>query len=245
MDVTLEQLLEAGAHFGHHSRRWNPKMAPYIYGVKDGVHVFDLVKTRENLLIALEELKNAAREGKIILFVGTKKQAKDKLKEIATNAGYPYINERWLGGTLTNFNQIAKSVKKLSELHDELRQSDISYTKKERLLMARHMEKLQRFVGGLTTLTKIPDLIVIIDTHKEKGAVYEAKKMNVKTIGIVDTNADPDEVTFPVPMNDDSEGSVNFLLDLFEKAIAEGKKPSAAPKAKKAKKVKKEKKIKK
>ncbi len=245
MEVTLEQLLEAGAHFGHHSRRWNPKMAPYIYGVKDGVHVFDLAKTRENLLLALEELTKTVREGKTILFVGTKKQAKDKLKEIATSAGYPYINERWLGGTLTNFNQISKSVKKLSELHDELRQSDINYTKKERLLMARHMEKLQRFVGGLTTLTKTPDLIVIIDTHKEKGAVSEAKKMNVKTIGIVDSNADPFDVTFPVPMNDDSESSINFLLDLFEKAIAEGKKPSAVPKAKKITKVKKEKKIKK
>lgn len=224
MDVTLEELLEVGAHFGHHSRRWNPKMAPFIYGVKDGIHVFDLAKTRENLLVALDILKKRAKEGKIILFVGTKKQAKEKIKEVGKATGYPYISERWLGGTLTNFNQISRSVKKLDELREDLKSKDVTHTKKERLLIARDIEKLERFVGGLTDMKKLPDLIVIIDTHKEKGAVKEAQRMNVETIGIVDTNADPNDVTYPIPMNDDGEESVNFALDLFEAAVSEGKK---------------------
>lgn len=230
MEVSLEQLLEVGAHFGHHSRRWNPKMAPYLYGVKDGVHVFDLAKTRENLLVALEVIKKRAQEGKVILLVGTKKQAKEKVKEVAKNTGCSYINERWLGGTLTNFSQIARSVKKLYDLKEELKSKDVNYTKKERLLIARDIEKLERFVGGLTDLKKIPDLIIVIDTHKEKGAVVESKRMNVETVGIVDSNADPNDVTYPIPMNDDGEEAVTFALDLFEKAIIEGKKGIKTPK---------------
>lgn len=224
IDVTLEQLLEAGAHLGHQAKRWNPKMTSYLYGVRDGVHVFDLVKTREALLSALNELSKVASEDKKILIVGTKKQAQEKVAKIAKNTDSLYVTQRWLGGTLSNFTQIMKSVKNLSEMKQKRAAGEYkAFTKKERLLIDRKIEKLEKFFGGIASITSLPDLMVIIDTHKEIGAVREAAMLGIPTIGLVDSNADPAVVTFPIPMNDDASGSLNFVLDLFEKAILAGK----------------------
>lgn len=224
MEVTLEELLEAGAHFGHHVRRWNPKMKVFIYGAKDGVHVFDLVKTRDYLIAALGEIQKAKKEGKLILLVGTKKQAKDRIKEIGENTETPYVNERWLGGSLTNFRQIALSVSKLADLKKKLEGGEFAeYTKKEKLLVSRQIEKLEKIVGGLANLNKLPDLMIVIDTHREKGAVIEANRMDIPVVGVIDTNGDPDQVTFPIPMNDDAKAALDFVLALIEKALMGGK----------------------
>ncbi|MBX4206074.1 30S ribosomal protein S2 [Candidatus Microgenomates bacterium] len=224
VNVTLEELLEAGAHFGHQARRWNPKMAQYLYGVKDGVHVFDLAKTKEALDIALDVLAKYAKEGKSILIVGTKKQAKDRVKELAENTDIAFLNERWLGGTLTNFNQVLNSAKKLLEIEEGLNTGKYSgYTKKERLLLERDAAKLRRNVGGVTKMLQKPDLIIVIDTHREVSAVKEAKKVGVVTIGVVDSNADPDMVTYPIPMNDDASKSLEYVLGVFEKTLLEAK----------------------
>lgn len=236
--VTLEELLEAGAHFGHQVRRWNPRMEEYLYGAKDGVHVFDLAKTRECILLALDVLEKAAKEGKSILLVGTKKQAKEKVATVAQKAGIPYVNERWLGGTLTNFTQIAVSTRKLADLKEKLAGGEFkSYTKKERLLIQREIDRLERYFGGIATLEKKPDLMVIIDTHKEKSVVREASRTGVETIGLTDSNADPSDVTWPIPMNDDATKALEYVLDLFAEAILTGKKkPVSADKPQKPKK---------
>ncbi len=214
VDVTLEELLAVGAHFGHQVRRWNPKMEEYIFGEKEGVHVFDLAKTREALLEALAVLQKAAKEGKVILFVGTKKQAKDKIKEVAEAADMPYVDLRWLGGTLTNFDQMRRSVKRLSEMKKKWQEGEYEkLTKKERLLIEREIAKMEKKFGGIAQMTTLPDLLVIIDTKREAGAVREAKMKGIETVGIVDTNADPTEVTHPVPMNDDATKAIEFVLD--------------------------------
>jgi len=221
--VTLEDLLEAGAHFGHQARRWNPKMGDYIYGVKEGVHIFDLAKTKEALLEALGVIEKYAKEGKTILFVGTKKQAKDKIKELGEKTGFPYVNERWMGGTLTNFAQVSKSAKKLVDLEDSLASGQFaSYTKKERLLVSRDIEKLKRNFGGIVSLKAQPDLIVIIDIHRELGAAREAKRMKVPTVAVVDSNSDPTLVDWAVPMNDDAGKALDYVIALFEEAALTG-----------------------
>lgn len=223
LDVTLEELLEAGAHFGHQSRRWNSKMQPYLHGVKEGVHIFDLVKTREALLEVLDVLKEAAAQKKVILFVGTKKQAREKIKEIATATGSPYVNERWLGGTLTNFDQILTSVRKLEDMKQKMSEGFYKdYTKKERLLIERDIAKMEKSFGGIAQMKTLPDMMVIVDTHKEEGAAKEARSLGIETIGIVDSNADPTKVDMLVPMNDDGERAVKLALDLMGKAVLAG-----------------------
>jgi len=225
INISLEELLEAGAHFGHHSRRWNPKMEPYLHGVKDGVHIFDLVKTREALLAALEVLRKASSEGKVILFVGAKKQAKEKVREVAKNVGQPYVVERWLGGTLTNFDQILKSIKNMADMKKKLEEGYYKdYTKKEKLLIKRQIEKDEKVFGGISEIKKVPDVMVVIDTHREAGAVKEASKLGIETIGVVDSNSDPYVVDWPIPMNDDGTRALELILDLLEKAILAGKK---------------------
>ena len=225
INISLEELLEAGAHFGHHSRRWNPKMEPYLHGVKDGVHIFDLVKTREALLAALEVLRKASSEGKVILFVGAKKQAKEKVREVAKNVGQPYVVERWLGGTLTNFDQILKSIKNMADMKKKLEEGYYKdYTKKEKLLIKRQIEKDEKVFGGISEIKKVPDVMVVIDTHREAGAVKEARKLGIETIGVVDSNSDPYVVDWPIPMNDDGTRALELILDLLEKAILAGKK---------------------
>lgn len=223
VQISLEKLVETGAHYGHQMRRWNPAMREYMHSVHEGVFVFDLVKTGELLQEALTVLTNASKEGKAILILGTKKQAKEAVMKMAKNTGVFYVTERWLGGTFTNFIQVKRSINKLVEIKKNLKEGIYNnYTKKERLLIARDAEKLERMVGGLVGMEKIPEVIVIIDTHREKSAVIEATRLEVKTIGVVDSNGDARTVDYPVPMNDDASGAVEYVISLFEAAILEG-----------------------
>lgn len=244
IDVSLEELLEAGAHFGHQARRWNPKMSPFLYGVKEGVHVFDLVKTREALVEALDAITKAVREGKTVLLIATKKQIKAKVAQMGQNTGILYVNERWLGGTLTNFDQIMRSVRKLHDLKKGLETGEFaSFTKKERLLIERQVVELEQMFGGIQTMNKLPELLIIVDIHKEKGAVLEARSMGIPVVGVVDSNSDPSLVEYPIPMNDDAARALEFIVSMFERAILEGKTPQKTKaREKKEKKVAKSKK---
>lgn len=227
IDISLEKLLETGAHFGHQTRRWNPKMAPYIYGVKEGVSIFDLVKTKTALEEALDVLAKAVESGKLVLLVGTKSQVKDKLKEVALALNVPFVDERWLGGTLTNFDQIKASVRKLAEMTDKREKGEYKeFTKKERLLIDREIEKLEKKVGGLAGLTRLPDLMFVVDTHKETSAVREAARMGVEIVGITDSNADPALIDWPIPMNDDASAALEYVLDLVKEAMSVKVKPA-------------------
>lgn len=232
--VSLEELFDTGAHFGHQARRWNPKMAPYLYGVQDGVHLFDLTKTKEELEKALEFLAQAQKEGKVVLFLGSKKQGREKTKEVAVALGQPYITERWLGGIITNFDTIKRSIDKLGQMKEKKASGEYAgkYTKKEILLLEREIARLERFFGGLSTLTKIPDILFVLDTKKESGAVYEAKKKGVTVVGIVDSNADPEFIDYPIPMNDDASKAISYVLDLVKEAMGKG---SVKPKTKSSK----------
>lgn len=222
IEVSLEKLVEAGAHFGHQIRRWNPKMEIFMHSQKEGVFVFDLIKTRARLEEALGELQKAAKEGKKILLVGTKKQIKNKLKDIAEECGQPYVEERWLGGTLTNFDQVRKTIAKLADLEALKASSEFNtYTKKERLMMTRKIAKTRKAFGGIRTMKSKPDMMVVIGTHREKGAVMEAQKEKIPVVGIVDSNADPDLIDWPVPMNDDATGALEYVLDLIKSAICQ------------------------
>lgn len=219
-NITLESLLEAGAHLGHQAKRWNPKMGKYLYGVKDGVSVFDLAKTKIALEEALDALKKAKKEGKVILLVGTKKQAKKKVQEVAIAANQPYVVERFLGGTLSNFDQILKSIKTINDLKDQFAAGEFGdYTKKERLLIDRKIQKAMTIYGGVMAMPKLPDMLFVIDTHKELGAVKEAKRLNIPVVGVTDSNADPDLVDYPIPMNDDASAAIELVMDMVAEAL--------------------------
>lgn len=220
VNISLDELIQRGAHFGHQKRRWNPKMAQYLYGISEGVHIFDLVKTKASFEEALEFLKEAKKKDQTILLLGTKKQIKDKVKEVANELGLPYVNERWLGGTLTNFEQIKKSIDKLNNMRVSRDLGEYKkYTKKERLLIDREIERLNRFLGGLVDLKKIPDVMFIIDVKKEATAVIEANRTGVKVVAVVDTNCDPDGVDYIIPMNDDATKALEYLLDLIKEEL--------------------------
>lgn len=224
-NITLEQLLEAGVHFGHQKRKWNPKMAEYIYGVREGIHIFDLAKTREALLEACEAVAKIAQKGGVILFVGTKKQARDIVRDAANKTGMPYIVLRWPGGFLTNFEQIKKSLLKLRELKQSKKEGKFShYTKKEQLLIDREIARLERIFGGTKHLEDLPDMLFIVDTKREATAVKEAVSVGIPTVAIVDSNTNPDPITYPIPGNDDAVKSISFILDVIVKAIKEGQK---------------------
>lgn len=223
-NVSLKELLDTGAHFGHQTRRWNPKMRDFLYGDESGVHVFDLTITKEELERTLVFLKDAAKKNKKIIFVGTKKQAKQKIKEVAKNSNSFWVNERWLGGTLTNFDQIKKSLQKLDEMKKKKAQGDYKvFTKKERVLIDREIDRLERFFGGLSGLDALPDIVIIVDVKREGVVVKEANKLGVEVVGIVDSNSDPDGVDYPIPMNDDAVKAIAYVLDLMKDAILEGK----------------------
>jgi len=223
-EVSLKELISAGAHFGHQTRRWNPKMEEYLFGEKEGVHIFDLTKTKEALEEVLDVLKKAGKEGKAILFVGTKKQAKEAIKKVAEETGSFYVNERWLGGILTNFEQISRSLRKLEEMQKNLETGVYKdRTKKERLLIDREIQRLKRFFGGLVGLKSKPDFLVIVDIRREKTAVREAHATGVTTIGIVDSNSDPTLIDYPIPMNDDATRAIEYVLNIMGEAIKEGK----------------------
>lgn len=240
--ISLEDLLDSGAHFGHQVRRWNPKVKDFVYGEQDGVHVFDLVKTKEALELALNEITKTIKEGKSVLLLATKKQAKDKALEIFNETGVSVVTERWLGGTITNFAQLKKSIDKLADLKTKLETGFFAkYTKKERLLIEREIERLERFFGGITNLKAKPDLLIVVDIKKEITAIKEANRKGVPIIGIVDTNSDPNLVTFPIPMNDDATKALHLVLEYMKQAIVDGqgktvaKQKTATTKVKKVK----------
>ena len=222
--VTLRKMLENGVHFGHQTRKWNPNMKQYIYTAKNGVYIIDLNKTQEKLDAAYEAFKEITEDGGKILFVGTKKQAQATILEEALRSGSFYVNQRWLGGTLTNFRTIQKSIKKLVDIEKMEANGTISvYTKKEQALMLKNKEKLENFLGGIKEMKKLPDALFVVDPLEEHNAVAEAKKLGIPVFALIDTNADPRTVDFPIPANDDAVRSIKLLVSLLADAICEGK----------------------
>lgn len=222
--IDLKELLEAGSHFGHQSRRWNPKMEPYIYTRRDGVHIFDLATTAKKLVEAMEFVRDWVKEGKNIVFVGTKRQAREIILEEAKKVGAPYVAERWLGGTITNWDEISKRIEKLKELKKKKEEGEFKkYTKKENVLIDREIAKLERFLGGIIDFSRPPQALFVVDTHKESVAVREANLKKVPVVGMVDTNADPDEVIKIIPANDDAVRSIQLVVSKIAQAYADGK----------------------
>ena len=221
---TMRQLLEAGVHFGHTTRRWNPKMKPFIFGERNGIHIIDLEQSVPMLTRALEEVGRVAAAGGRVLFVGTKRQAQSIVAENALKCGQYYVNHRWLGGMLTNWKTIANSIKRLktleSQFEDEANLQGL--TKRERLGLEREKEKLDRALGGIKDMSNVPDVIFIVDTNKESIAIKEANNLNIPVIAILDSNSDPDGVTFPVPGNDDAMRAINLYCDLVAGAVLGG-----------------------
>lgn len=221
--TSVEELLKAGVHFGHLKRKWDPQMAPYIFMEKNGIHIIDLNKTLVKLDEASAMMKQMAKSGKKILFVGTKKQAKDIIAEKAARVNMPFVTERWPGGMLTNFVTIRKTVKKMSTLENLLKHSNVNaLNKKERLVISRQRAKLEKDFGSIADLNRLPAALFIVDIKREHIAVAEAKRMNIPTFGIVDTNSNPNEVDFPIPANDDAAEAVSLIMDVVCGAIAEG-----------------------
>lgn len=218
-----QQLLEAGVHFGHLKKKWNPKMLPYIFAEKKGIHIIDLNKTTESLQEASAALKQIARSGKKIMFVGTKKQAKEIATQCAQRVNMPFVTERWLGGMLTNFNTVRKSVKKMQSIEKMLNDGTFdSVTKKERLTLTRDKDKMEKVLGGIAQLGRIPAALFIIDIGHEHIALSEAKRLGITTFGMVDTNCDPNKIDFPIPANDDATKSIAIIIEYITAAIAEG-----------------------
>ena len=228
---TLRQMIEAGVHFGHHARRWNPKMAPYIYGKKDNVHIIDLQKTYPMLYTAMATTKEIAAQGGKVLFVATKRQAQEIIKENAERCGQYYVNQRWLGGMLTNWKTVHKSITRLVKLNEMFEKSDLAgYTKKELQGMKKEQEKLQLELGGIMNMGGQPDLVFVIDTCKESLAIKEAKKLGIPVIGICDTNADPETVDLPVPGNDDAIRAIQFYSEMISASVLDGMQANIAAK---------------
>jgi small subunit ribosomal protein S2 len=218
-----QQLLEAGVHFGHLKKKWNPKMLPYIFAEKKGIHIIDLNKTVECLQETAAALKQIARSGKKILFVGTKKQAKDIVNESARRINMPFVTERWLGGMLTNFNTVRKSVKKMQSIEKMLGDGSFeNITKKERLTLSRDKDKMEKVLGGIAQLGRVPAALFIVDIGHEHIALAEARRLGIQTFGIVDTNCDPNKVDFAIPANDDATKSIAILVNYITASIAEG-----------------------
>ncbi|MDP3724379.1 MAG: 30S ribosomal protein S2 [bacterium] len=223
--VQLKDLLEAGVHFGHQVRKWNPKMRKYIYASRDGIHVIDLLKTKELLDAALEKVKAVASTGKPIIFVGTKRQAQEVIAEEAKRVGVHHVTVRWLGGVLTNWEEIKKTIQRLTDLEIAREQGTSgAVTKKEKLLLDREIARLDRFVGGLKGMVELPALVFIVDIHKDEIAAKEAKSRGIPVVAICDTNTDPTLVDYPIPGNDDAIRSVRLIVKAVADAVVEGKK---------------------
>ncbi len=220
--VSLRGLLEAGVHFGHHTRRWNPKMAPYIFGVRNQVHILDLQQTVPLMERALRAIRDTVAGGGRVLFVGTKKAAAEYVAESSTRCGQYYVNHRWLGGMLTNWKTITGSVKRLKEMEGQLAGSIEGLTKKEILMLTRDKEKLDRALGGIKDMGGLPDIIFIIDVVKEKLAIEEANKLGIPVVAVVDSNADPSGIAFPIPGNDDAIRAINLYCDMVAGAVLDG-----------------------
>jgi small subunit ribosomal protein S2 len=221
-DFTLRQLLEAGVHFGHHTRRWNPSMKPYLFGVRNQVHIIDLQQTVPLLDRALRAVRDVVAAGGRVLFVGTKRAAADHVAEAAKRCGQYYVNHRWLGGMLTNWKTITGSIKRLRQMEDMLAGDIQGLTKKEVLDLTREREKLDRALGGIKEMGGLPDILFIIDTNKEKLAVEEANKLNIPVVAVLDSNSDPAGVTFPIPGNDDAIRAITLYCDLVSAAVLDG-----------------------
>jgi small subunit ribosomal protein S2 len=224
MAVTIKELLEAGVHFGHQTKRWNPKMKKYLFGERNGIYIIDLQKTLKMFQEAYAFLRDAAARGESVLFVGTKKQAADTIQEEAARAGMYFVNRRWLGGTLTNFQTITKSISRLKQLEDMQATGKFeAFSKKEILRLEREMEKLNNALLGIKGMEQVPGTVFIIDPHKERIAVREARRLGIPVIAVVDTNCDPDEIDFPIPGNDDAIRAIRLITSRLADAIIEGR----------------------
>src|SRR3989442_14514239 len=222
-DFSMRQLLEAGVHFGHQSHRWNPKMADYIFGARNNIHIIDLAQTVPLMHRALQAVSDTVAKGGRILFVGTKRQAQDAIADAAKRSAQYYVNSRWLGGTLTNWKTISQSIKRLRKLDEMLASGEAQgYTKKERLTLTRERDKLNRALGGIKDMGGLPDLLFVIDTNKEDIAIKEASRLNLPVAAVVDTNCDPIGITFPVPGNDDAGRAILLYCDLIARAAIDG-----------------------
>ena len=219
---TMRQLLEAGVHFGHTTRRWNPRMAPFIFGARNGVHIIDLEQSLPLLNQALVAVRDITAAGGRVLFVGTKRQASEKVAEAAKRCGQYYVNHRWLGGMLTNWKTISNSIKRLRNVEDQLGEEQTGLTKKELLNLTRERDKLERALGGIKEMGGLPDVIFVIDTNKEHIAVKEASNLKIPVVGVLDSNCDPEGVTFPVPGNDDALRAIGLYCDLIADAVLDG-----------------------
>jgi small subunit ribosomal protein S2 len=225
---TMRELIEAGAHFGHKTKRWNPKMAPYLFGVRNGLHIIDLQQTVPLLHRALVTVREVVAKNGRVLFVGTKRQATDPVAEAAKASGQYYVNQRWLGGMLTNWNTIQASIKRLRRLEELLGQEETGLTKKETLSLSRDFEKLEKSLGGIKDMGGLPDLIFIIDTNKEQLAIEEAKRLNIPVIAVLDSNSSPEGVAYPIPGNDDATRAITLYCQLIADAAIDGLKESLA-----------------
>lgn len=222
---SVMEMLKAGVHFGHQVSRWHPKMKPFIFTQRNGVHVINLEKTQEVLKGTLEDVKNLAKEGKVILFISTKPQAREVVKAAAIECGMPYLVDRWIGGLLTNFQEIKRLIKKYNTLKEQQKTGELEkYTKKEQLDIAKKLEKMDISLAGLTTLDKMPDVLFVPALQREKTAVTEAHKTGVQVIGVADTNANPDVADYVIPANDDAVNSIEMMVKLVSEAIKDGKK---------------------
>jgi small subunit ribosomal protein S2 len=222
-DFSMRQLLEAGVHFGHQAHRWNPKMSEFIFGTRNNIHIIDLAQSVPMLHRALQAVSDTVANGGRILFVGTKRQAQDAIAEAAKRSAQYYVNSRWLGGTLTNWKTISQSISRLRKLEEMLSSGESTgYTKKERLTLQRERDKLDRALGGIKDMGGLPDLVFVIDTNKEDIAIKEARRLNVPVAAIVDTNCDPDGITYVIPGNDDASRAITLYCDLIAKAVIDG-----------------------
>jgi small subunit ribosomal protein S2 len=219
---TMRQLLEAGVHFGHHTRRWNPKMAGYLFGVRNGIHIIDLEQSVPLLYRALEAVRDVVAGGGRVLFVGTKRQAQEPIAEAAKRCGQYYVNHRWLGGMLTNFKTVSQSIKRLREFDERLKEQQSGLTKRELLELTRDRDKLERALGGIKEMGGLPDIIFVIDTNKEAIAIQEANKLRIPVAAVLDSNSSPDGIAYPVPGNDDAMRAIHMYCELFSGAVLDG-----------------------
>ena len=222
-NVSLRELLEAGCHFGHQVARWNPKAGEFIYGAREGIHIIDLVKTKQALEKAVEFLKQQAASGKTIIFVGTKRQAKVYLKEEAQRCQVFYISERWIGGLITNWDEVKKNLDRIRKLEEDIKNVEGVYTKAEVMKKQVKLQRLLKFYGGIKDLKTPPDVLFVVDVKREQNAVREALKVGTPVVAVVDTNSDPNSVTIPVPANDDAAGSLKLIISVIADAVLEGK----------------------
>jgi small subunit ribosomal protein S2 len=218
----MRQLLEAGVHFGHHTRRWNPKMAPYLFGARNGIHVIDLEQTVPLLRQGLEAIREVVAGGGRVLLVGTKRQAQEAIAEAAKRCGQYYVNYRWLGGMLTNFKTISQSIKRLRELDERITNEQTGLTKRELLELTRDRDKLERALGGIKEMGGLPDILFVIDTNKEAIAVQEANKLRIPVVAVLDSNSSPDGIAYPIPGNDDAMRAIHLYCELAASAVLDG-----------------------